>query len=391
LRNAFVVAEVALAVVLLAGAGLLIKSLVRLIASDPGFNAENVATMELLPREAYPSRPRLMVFYGQLLERVSALPGVQAACVANDDLPGLEPGWQNDINPEINGEYQNINPGELINVDWSIITADYFKTMGIPIKQGRTFTSQEVAQGAPAVLVDEQLASRFWPGGDALGKHIKYDGRQPQEIIGIAGDVRNYGSATLGRIKIYTPFGRSPLPRSALAVRSAGIDPSTLVAAIKSEVRAINPNVPISEIGTLEGRLAQHIAPRRFNTWLLGLFAAVALMLAAIGIYGVMSYAVTQRTREIGIRMALGAQTRDVLKLTIRHGMKLIVMGVAAGLVAAFVLTRLMASLLFGVSATDPGTFTVIALLLTGVALVACYIPARRAAKVDPMVALRSQ
>ncbi|MFY9609359.1 MAG: ABC transporter permease [Blastocatellia bacterium] len=389
LRNAFVVSEVALAVVLLVGAGLLIKSLARLFASNPGFNAENVATMQLLPREAYTSRPKLMEFHTQLLERISALPGVEAVCVGNGDLPGLEPGWQNDINPEINGQYQQINPGELINVDWGIVTADYFKTMRIPIKLGRTFSAQEVALGTPVVLVDEQLASRFWPDGAALGKHIKYDGPVPHEIIGVVGDVRNYGSEALGRIKIYTPFGRAPLPRSTLAVRTADIDPSNIVPAIKSEVQAINPNVPISETATLEGLLARHIAPRRFNTWLLGLFAAVALLLAAIGIYGVMSYAVMQRTREIGIRIALGAQTGQVLKLVLGQGMRLIGLGVAAGLLAAVALTRLMASLLFGVSATDPVTFVAMAILLSGVALLACYVPARRAAKVEPMIALR--
>ena len=389
LRNAFVVAEVAFAVVLLVGAGLLIKSLARLFASDPGFNAENVATMNLLPREAYPSRPKLMEFHKQVLDRISALPGVEAVCVGNGDLPGLEPGWQNDIVPEINGQYQLINPGELINVDWGIVTAEYFKTMRIPIKQGRTFTAQEVALGTPVVLVDEQLANKFWPDGDALGKHIKYDSPVPHEIIGVVGDVRNYGSETRGRIKIYTPFGRFPLPRSTLAVRTAGVDPSSIVAAIKSTLQAINPNVPISEITTLEALLAGHIAPRRFNTWLLGLFAAVALLLAAIGIYGVMSYSVMQRTREIGIRIALGAQTGQVLGLVLRQGIRLIALGIAAGLVAAFAVTRVIGSLLFEVSATDPVTFTGIAVLLTGVALLACYIPARRAAKVDPMVALR--
>jgi putative ABC transport system permease protein len=388
LRNAFVIAEVALAMVLLVGAGLLIKSLTRLFASDPGFNARNVLTMQLLPREAYPSRPQLMQFHSQLLERLAALPLIESASVVND-LPGFEPAWQTDINPEINGEYQNIKPGELINVDWGIVTADYFKTMLIPIKQGRTFTPQEVARGAPVLLVDEQLARKFWPDGGALGKHIKYDSATPIEIIGIAGDVRNYSSEAPGRIKIYTPFGRSPLPRSTLAVRSAGVDPASLVAAVKAEVQAINPNVPISEIATMESRLESHIAPRRFNTWLLGLFAGVALLLAAIGLYGVLAYSVSQRTQEIGIRLALGAQVNDVLKLVVKRGMMLALVGMIIGLFASFVATRLMVSLLFGVSATDPLTFIVILILLTLVALLACWIPARRAAKVDPMVALR--
>jgi putative ABC transport system permease protein len=388
LRSAFVVAEVALAMVLLVGAGLLIKSLSRLLDSDPGFSAENVVTMELLPREAYPTRPQLKLFYTQLLERINALPGVEAATVLNE-LPGFEPAWQNDINPEINGAYQKINPGELINVDWAIVTADYFKTMRIPIKQGRSFTPQEIADAAPVMLVDEQLAKKFWPNGDALGSHIKYDSPMPIEIIGIVGDVRNYGSEALGRIKIYTCLGRSPLANGTLAVRSSGIDTASLISAIKHEVQTLNPNVPISDINTFENELARHIAPRRFNTALLTLFAAVALLLAGIGIYGVMNYAVTQRTREIGIRIALGAQTGQVWHLVLSQSLRLVFMGLAIGLLASLVLTQWLKSLLFSVSASDPLTYILIALLVIGVALAACFVPARKASKTDPIVALR--
>jgi putative ABC transport system permease protein len=283
-----------------------------------------------------------------------------------------------------------IKPGELINVDWGIITADYFKTMRITIKQGRTFTQQEVEQGGNVLLVDEQLARRFWPRGDALGRHIKYDAHGPQEIIGIVGDVRNYDSEAPGRIKIYTPFGRMPLSHSALAVRSAGIDPLDLVAAIKHEVAAINPNVPASEIATLNDRLSHRVAPRRINTILVTAFGALALILAAVGIYGVMSHSVTARTHEFGIRMALGAQPRDVLKLAVKQGMTLALSGMAIGLTASFALTRLMKSLLFGVGATDPLTFAAIVSLLTIVVFLACWIPARRATKVDPLAALRN-
>jgi predicted permease len=390
LRNSFVVAEIALAMVLLIGAGLLIKSLTRLFASDAGFDARGVVTMELLPREAYPGRPRLVLFHDQLLERLQAIPGVEAATVLND-LPGFEPAWQTDINPEINGSYQKINPGELINVDWGIVTADYFKTMGIPIKQGRTFTAQEITRGAPVMLVDEQLARKFWPDGDALGKHIKYDSATPVEIIGIAGNVRNYGSEALGRIKIYTPFGRAPLPRTTLAVRgSAGVDPLSLIGAIKAQVQSINANVPISEVATMESQLARHIAPRRFNTWLLGLFAGIALILASIGIYGVMAYSVAQRTREIGIRMALGARKGDVLRLMLGQSLRLALPGLGFGVFTSLILTRWLRSQLFGVSATDPLTFTLIALLLLLVMLFAGYLPARRATRVDPMIALRN-
>ena len=388
LRSIFVVSEIALSMVLLVGAGLLIKSLAHLMASDSGFDARNVVTMQILPREAYPSRPKLVQFHTELLERVSSLPGVEAACVMNDDLPGFEPGWQNDINPEVNNEYLKIKPGELINVDWGIVSADYFATMRIPIKQGRPFTAQEVERGANVVVVDEQLARQFWPEGDALGKHIKYDPTGPQEIVGIAGDVRTYGNIGLGRIKIYTPFGHSPLPRSVLAVRTSDVDPLSLVGSIKAQVQLINADVPVSDISTLESRLARHIAPRRFSTWLLGLFAAIALLLAAVGIYGVMSYSVAQRTRELGIRLALGAQRRDVIELTLAQSLRIVAAGLALGLVASLLLTRSLKSLLYGVSANDPITIVVIALLLSAVAMLACWVPARRAASVDPMIAI---
>ena len=391
LRSAFVVAEVALAMVLLVTAGLLIKGLTRVLGSDPGFNSVNVITMRVLPRKAYPARPQLSQFYSQLLDRIGALPGVEAACVLNDDLPGIEPGWQNDINPEVNGEYLKIKPGELINVDWGIVSPDYFKTMGITIKQGRTFTRQEALGGAKVVLVDEQLARQFWQPGEAVGRHIKYDSPDPHEIIGVVGDVRNYGSETLGRIKMYTPFERRPLPNSTLAVRAKGVDAASLVPVIKSEVHSINPNVPVDEIATLEDRVARNVAPRRFVTWLLGLFAGVALLLAAIGIYGVMSCSVTERTHEIGVRRALGAQDSNVLRMVLWRGMVLSLIGTAIGLAGSLALTRLLSNMLYGVAAMDPVTITGVGVLLMIVALIACYQPARRATKVDPMVALRRE
>ncbi|MBO0784200.1 MAG: FtsX-like permease family protein, partial [Ktedonobacteraceae bacterium] len=239
------------------------------------------------------------------------------------------------------------------------------------------------------LLVDEQLARRFWPRGDGLGKHIKYDAHGPQEIIGIVGDVRNYDSEAPGRIKIYTPCGRMPLSPSTLAVRSAGVDPLSLVATIKGEIAATNPNVPIAGVTTLTDRLSGHVAPRRINTVLVATFGALALILAAVGIYGVMSHSVTTRTHEIGVRMALGAQPRDILWLVVRQGMSLALIGAAIGLIASFALTRLIKTLLFGVSATDPVTFAAIVWLLTVVAFLACCIPARRATRVDPIIVLR--
>ncbi len=391
LRNIYVVAEVALALVLLVSAGLLIKSLVRLLSSDAGFDPRGVLAMNVQPRDVYPAVPNRRQFYSELLQRVNGLPGVEASSILNDDLPGLEPGWQNDINPEVDGRYQKINPGELINVDWGIVTGDYFKTMGIQLKQGRSFTAQESLEGGPVVVIDEQLARRFWPEGRAIGNHIKYDNTGPQEIIGVVGNVHNYGSESLGRIKMYTPFGRFPLQSATLSVRASGIGPLALVEEIKETVRSINPNVPIYGIETLEEELAQHIAPRRFNTWLLGALAGVSTLLAAVGLYGVMSYAVNQRTKEIGIRIALGADASHVMKLVIGRGIVLVMLGVALGLGGSFAATRLLSGLMFSVSVTDPLIFIAVPILLIGVALGACLGPARRATRVDPIEALRNE
>jgi putative ABC transport system permease protein len=233
------------------------------------------------------------------------------------------------------------------------------------------------------------MQERFWPGEDALGKHILYDSPTPHEIIGIVESVKHYGGETPSRGRIYTPLNRMTLRRASLAIRSANSDTEGLVAAVTREVHAIDKDLPISEVETLRSLLAREISPQRFNTILLGVFASVALTLAAVGLYGVISYTITQRTHEIGIRMALGAQAADVLKLVVKQGMTLALAGVAIGIIAAFALTRVMSSLLYGVSATDPVTFAVTSLLLTGVALGACFVPARRATRVDPMTALR--
>ncbi|HZS05563.1 MAG TPA: ABC transporter permease [Blastocatellia bacterium] len=386
LRGGLAVAEVALSLMLLIGAGLLMRSLVRMVGSDPGFDPRNVVTVQIaVPRGRYPGRPAINRFHRQLLERVAALPGVEHATVTNN-LPGFNDGWQNDIFPE---GHQPIKPGELINVDWSIVSEDYFSTMKIPILRGRTFTEQEARDGLPVVLVDEALARKFWPNEDAIGKHIKYDSPDWHEIIGVVREVKQYGSEAQPRIRIYTPLGRSSLPRAVLSVRTAHANPAGTVSAITREAQALDKDLPVSEAATMEHLLAREVSPARFNTFLFGIFAAVALLLAAIGIFGVMSYTVAQRTHEIGVRMALGAQTRDVLGLVIGQGLKLILIGVTLGMAGALALTRVMKNLLFGVSATDPLTFTITALLLVLIALGACWIPARRATGVDPLIALR--
>jgi putative ABC transport system permease protein len=263
--------------------------------------------------------------------------------------------------------------------------------MRIPIRRGRNFTPQEVESGAPVVLIDETLARRFWPHEDALGKHILYDSATGHEVIGIVSSLKTFVGETSPRGRIFTPLNRAALPVVSLALRSPNADGTGLVAAVTHEVHALDNDLPVSDVATMEQLLAREVSPRRFNTILLGLFAAVALALAAVGIYGVMAYSVTQRTHEIGIRLALGAEPRDVLRLILRHGIWLTLTGVVIGLAAAFALTRVMSSLLYEVSATDPATFAVIPLLLAGVALLATYLPARRAMKVDPIVALRHE
>ncbi|HWW77006.1 MAG TPA: ADOP family duplicated permease, partial [Pyrinomonadaceae bacterium] len=387
LRGALVVTEVALAFVLLVGAGLLTRSLVRLLNSNPGFDPSNVLAMPVtLPLQRYQGREEVTRFQRELLARAAALPGVEAACISNS-LPGLGT-WQNDIAVEGGAP---INAGEELNVDWSIVSEDYFRVMRVPVLRGRTFNEREAREGSPVVLVDENLARRFWPGQDALGKRIMYDGPAPHEIIGVVGNVKNFGTEAEGRIRIYTPLGRAWLARGGrLSLRArSGVGAEGLTAAVTRELQALDKEMPAPDAEALEQIFRRETAPRRFNAALLALLAAVALVLASVGIYGVMAYTVAQRTHEFGVRLALGAGRGDVLRLVLGRGMRLVLLGVGCGLLAALALTRLMSSLLFGVGATDPLTFCGIALLLTAVALVASYIPARRATKVDPLVALR--
>ncbi|MEK6281443.1 MAG: ABC transporter permease [Acidobacteriota bacterium] len=385
LRSALVVAEVALSVALLAGAGLLIKSMLRLSSAEVGFEPQNVLTMDLrISRTRYRGQGELARFLQQILDRVQSQPGVESATLSGG-LPGFG-GSTNDIAPEGQAPLQ---PGELINVDWGIVSAGYFKTMRIPILKGRTFTRDEDTEGKPVLLIDENLARRFWPNEEAVGKHIKYDSPLWHEVIGVVKEVKIYGSESKPLIKIYTPMGRAAPRRVRLSVRTTNIDQEGMVAAISRDIQSVDKDLPVAEVAALEEILAREVSPRNFNAGLLSVFAALALLLAAIGVYGVTSYTVAQRTHEVGIRMAIGAQKRDVLKLFMREGLKLVLAGLVIGLAGAFALTRLLASLLFGVSPTDGWTFATVAVCLLVVALLACYIPARRATKVDPLVALR--
>ena len=386
MRSALVISEVALSVALLVGAGLLIKSLFRLVNSNLGFDPQNVLTMELRPsRNRYRENAPFQAVLREVLQRTKAQPGVAGVAMSNS-LPGIEDGWQNDIFPE---GHEPLKPGEMINVDWSIVTPDYFRTMNVPLLRGRSFTEEEVENSRRVVLVDENLAHRFWPNENALGKRIRYNGDNWHEIVGVVKEVRAYGSQLEPRIKIYSPMGPVGQRNRMLSVRSVNVDPKTLAAAITREIHAVDKDMAVTEVDTLPDILAREVSPRQFNTWLFAVLAALALVLALTGVYGVISYSVARRTHEVGIRMALGAGHHQVLRLFVSQGMKLIAIGLVTGLLGSLILTRLMSSLLFGVSTTDKTIFVVVSVGLLVVGLLACYVPARRATKVDPLVALR--
>jgi putative ABC transport system permease protein len=386
LRGTLVVAEVAFSVALLVGAGLLVKSLVLLLSTDNGFEPNGVLTMELkVSRSRGRDAAELNRLLHQVLEAAQSQPGVQNATLSVA-LPGIADGTQSDISAE---GYRQEKKGEIINVDWSIVTPEYFETMKIPILRGRTFTRDEDEQGKPVVLVDENLARRFWPNEEALGKHIGYDSPTWHEIVGIVPAVKAFGSETQPLIRIYTPMGRLPQRNAVLSIRSTTSDVKALTAGIANAVRQIDKDLPITEVATFDDILARESSTRRFNAMLFSIFAALALVLAVTGVYGVLAYSVSQRTHEVGIRMALGAGRRDVLRLFMGQGMRLVLWGLVIGLGGAFALTRLMSSLLFGVSTTDATTFVLVAVGLMLVGVFACYLPARRATRVDPLIALR--
>jgi predicted permease len=378
LRNLLVVTQVALSIVVLIGAGLCVKSLRALQAIDSGLEPAKVMTASFdLGRSGY-DEERGRQFISQLSSRVAALPGVEAASfgviVAFSDVPWISPATIEGYQPQ---------PGERLAFDYNFVGPDYFQTVGASILNGREFTARDTA-GAPRVfMVNEATARRYWPGQDAVGKRINRG-----EVIGVVKNTKEKGLTKDARPAVYAPLLQSYYPDLTLHVRTT--TPSqALLAAVRREVQALDPALPVYNLGTLEQQKDGTLYIERLSAALLTLFGLLALSLAAIGIYGVLSYSVTERTREMGIRLALGAHPRDLLRLVVGQGLTLAGAGLIIGLIAAFALTRLIENLLYGVSATDPLTFVVIPLLLTGVALVACWIPARRATRVDPLVALR--
>ena len=388
LRRTFVVAEVAIALVLLISAGLLVRSFRKVLDVKPGFDAQNVLTLRMsLPNAQYDKMTKVAAFYDNVIARVSSLPGVVHAGAAYQTP--FTPGADNSVF-SIRG--RQANPGDPPpHADYAFVSSDYFKTIGLPILKGRDFQPSDMRAGnyfAPnsVAIIDEELAKRFWPNGDALGGGISWSSTGPYAtVVGICATAQLKDLTEQAKGTFYLP---SYIGLSTLVVRTTG-DPRPLTAAIREQVLAVDPNQPVYDVKTMDERVAVTLETRRFAVVLLSVFGALALILAAIGLYGVLAFAVSQRTREIGIHMALGARARDVLLMVIRQGMSLVIAGVVFGVAGAFALTRLMRSLLFEVGPTDSLTFVLVSLLLAAVGFIACYVPARRATKVDPLIALR--
>jgi putative ABC transport system permease protein len=389
LRNGLVVAEVAMAIVLLVGAGLLIRSFMRLQHVNPGFEPRNLLVLQLsLPDFKYKEPQQKNAFFEQLLAQVRTLPGVKnAAAVSVLPMSGNNESGSFQIQGKPVADNEMSPHGDR----WAA-TANYYETMNIPLVKGRYFTERDNADAPGVAIIDETMARKYWPNEDPIGQRITFEGGRDnprwREIVGIVGHVKHKGLEGESRVQYYIPYKQRPRSGMFVVVQTAG-DPTSLAGSVRGAIASIDKDLPVFRVSTMDKLVADSLTQRRFAMLLLGLFAFVALALAVVGIYGVMSYMVAQRTNEIGIRMALGAQLADVLKMVIGQGMVPVLIGVCLGVAGAFAATRLMASLLYGVTATDPLTFVGVPLLLAGVALLACLIPARRATKVNPMTALR--
>jgi len=382
LQQVLVVAEVALAFVLTAGAGLMIQTFVRLRAVDPGFRTQNILTVRTsMPARLYEDDAKREAFLNEAVRRVDTLPGVVSAGFTNG-VPIAFKGWVNGFTLE---DHPPLGPDQHSNSNFRLITPGYLATLGIPLRKGRPIEARD-RPGAPNVaLVNEAFERKFWPGGNALAKRLRFGREQPWvTIVGVIADIRQSGLDAAPRAELYLPAAQVPDPTGWLAVRTAG-DPWQLATAVRRELRAVDRDLPITGISTMQEILDRETFDRRVEMLLLAAFAGLAVALASLGIYGVLAYMVAQRTHEIGIRMALGAQASDVLLSVAGQGMALSGMGIVVGAAAALALTRVLAKLLFGVAATDPVTFGLVAALLLAVALLAAWLPARRATKVDAM------
>ena len=389
LRGALVVSEIAVALLLLIAAGLMMKSFVRLQGVQPGFDARNVLTARVsVPANAYPSDTAVRGFYDQLLARLAQLPNVRGAA-ATSVLPFS--GNNTDVSIAIEG--REIPPvGQEPAVWYRLVTSDYLRTMGIALRGGRTFGDADRAGGPRVALINETAAARFWPGESAVGKRIRLGAASEEpwtEIVGVVADVRHSSLGLPPTSELYLPAAQLGQRSMVLVIRTDG-PPERVAASVRAELARLDRSLPLADVRTMESRVVESLALPRLYMLLFAIFSALALTLAAIGIYGTMAYSVAQRTQEIGIRMALGAQARDVLGMVVRQGTTLAAIGIAAGLVAALLATRVMRTLLYEVSTTDPTTFIGVPLVLAAVALLASWVPARRATRVDPVVAFRS-
>jgi putative ABC transport system permease protein len=392
LRSLLVVSEVALAFVLLTGAGLLIKSFTILLNVSPGFRPEKILTMDLsLPNLRYPDRQKQTTFYQQVLEKIEPLPGVQSAGLSFY-LPLRGAAGIDEF--VIDGRPAPPD-GEKPITELRIVNPDYFRTMGVPLLSGRELTEHDKLGGAPVAIINEAMARQFWPGGSPLGSRVKTGGKEPQHnwegiwftIVGVVANVKGSLDSTPNPY-LYLSYLQHSWPEMSIAVRTT-IDPLTMATTVKQAIHTVDPDQAVTNINTMEGYLSASVAPRRFNMMALGVFAAIALILSSVGIYGIIAYVVTQRTHEIGVRMALGARRTDVVKLILGQGMILVLIGILIGVFAALALTRFMSGMLYNVSVTDPLTFGLVICLLVGVAFIAGLVPTLKATKVDPIIALR--
>jgi putative ABC transport system permease protein len=388
LRGSLVVVEVALSLVLLVGAGLLVRSFLALMKTDAGFNPDSLLTMSLiLPRAKYAEEPQRAAFFSDLVNRVKAIPGVQSTALVNY----LPLGGSNSSDAFLVEGFPEPPPGQEVDGRYRVCSPDYFHTMGITVMKGRAFNDQDKAGALPVVIVNETLAQRYWPNEDPIGKRIRFYGpidRAPwMQVVGVIRDVKHELNIPVTP-EYYLPHAQDAWSSMVLVTKTAG-DPAAMAGVIRQQVWAIDKDQPVFDVRTMNEVRSISVAVYSFSSVTLGIFAGVALLLAALGIYGVMAFAVTQRTHEIGVRMALGAKTRDVLQLVVINGMKLALIGVAIGLAGAWALSRFVKTLLFGVGATDLLTFAIVPVCLLVAAMLACYVPARRATKVDPLVALR--